>query len=113
MGVYAHVTEDTLELLKPLNEALTPIGASLSDRRTSPTGADIGPLGKAGVPNFAPLVDSRSYFDYHHTAADTFDKLDPEEVRYQSSVMATLAWWLANTDEVLPRVPVQAATTGH
>ena len=51
--------------------------------------------------------------DSHHTAADTFDKLDPEEVRYQSSVMATLAWWLANTDEVLPRVPVQAATTGH
>lgn len=113
VGVYAHVTEDTLELLKPLNEALKPIGASLSDRRTSPTGADISPLGRAGVPSFAPLVDSRSYFDYHHTAADTFDKLDPEAVRYQSSVMATLAWWLANTDEVLPRVPVPPATMQH
>ena len=42
-------------------------------------GADIEPLEKAGVPSFSPIQDSRFYFNYHHTAADTLDKIVPKE----------------------------------
>src|SRR5439155_145058 len=38
-------------------------------------GADIEPMEKAGVPAFSPIQDSRFYFNYHHTAADTLDKI--------------------------------------
>jgi hypothetical protein len=54
-----------------------------------------------------PLLDTRHYFDYHHTAADTLDKVDPDNLRRQAAVLAMLAWRLANLDgDELPRQPV-------
>lgn len=56
---------------------------------------DIGPLNKAGVPCIAPLQDAREYFNYHHTAADTFDKVRPEELRRTLEVITSLVYGLA------------------
>ena len=53
---------------------------------------------KPGVPAFSPIQDSRFYFNYHHTAADTLDKIVPKElaensaVRRQSSRMRLRTW---------------------
>ena len=69
-------------------------------------GADIGALQEAGVPGFAPLVDSRHYFDYHHTAADTFDKVDPLNLQTQVATLAVLAYFLADAESCLPRSPI-------
>ena len=38
------------------------------------------PLTQAGVPSFAPWFNQQTYFNYHHTAADTFDKVNPREL---------------------------------
>jgi hypothetical protein len=56
-----------------------------------------------GVPSFAPYFDTRTYFNYHHTEADTFDKIDPKELAEGGSVMAVLAYGLANLEQPLPR----------
>jgi len=61
-------------------------------------------LQSAGVPGFSPLVDARHYFDYHHTAADTLDKVDPQNLKTQVATMAVLAYYLAQLPEPLPRV---------
>jgi hypothetical protein len=66
-------------------------------------GADIGPLEKAGVPAFSPIQDSRFYFNYHHTAADTLDKIIPKELAENSAVVAVLAYALANMEQPLLR----------
>ena len=66
-------------------------------------GADIGPMEKAGVPAFSPIQDSRFYFNYHHTAADTLDKIVPKELAENSAVVAVLAYALANMEQPLPR----------
>src|SRR5947208_4239537 len=66
-------------------------------------GADIGPMEKAGVPAFSPIQDSRFYFNYHHTAADTLDKIVPKELHENSAVVAVLAYALANMEQPLPR----------
>jgi hypothetical protein len=66
-------------------------------------GADIEPLEKAGVPAFSPIQDNRFYFDYHHTAADTLDKIVPKELAENSAVVAVLAYALANMERPLPR----------
>jgi carboxypeptidase Q len=66
-------------------------------------GADIEPLEKAGVPAFSPIQDNRFYFNYHHTAADTLDKIVPKELAENSAVVAVLAYALANSEQPLPR----------
>jgi carboxypeptidase Q len=66
-------------------------------------GADIEPMEKAGVPAFSPLQDSRYYFNYHHTAADTVDKIVPKELAENSAVVAVAAYALANSEQPLPR----------
>jgi len=56
------------------------------------------------VPTFALLQDSRTYFDYHHTAADTFDKIKPLALAQNAAVMAVLAYALAQMPEPVPNV---------
>jgi hypothetical protein len=109
LGVQASVTPDSLDRLKPVIEALRPIGATALERRDGEVGADISPLQEAGVPGFAPLVDTHEYFWYHHTAADTLDKVKPDNLRRQVAVLAVLAYYLAEMPEPLARVPVAKA----
>jgi len=66
-------------------------------------GADIAPMEKAGVPAFSPIQDSRFYFNYHHTAADTLDKIVPKALAENSAVVAVLAYALANMERPMPR----------
>jgi carboxypeptidase Q len=66
-------------------------------------GADIGPTEKAGVPAFSPIQDSRFYFNYHHSAADTLDKIVPKELAENSAVVAVVAYALADMEQPLPR----------
>jgi Zn-dependent M28 family amino/carboxypeptidase len=70
---------------------------------TENAGADVGPIEKAGVPGFAPIQDNRFYFNYHHTAADTLDKIDPKQLAETSAVVAVAAYALANSEQPLPR----------
>ena len=69
--------------------------------------ADIGPLLAAGVPGAGLHVDGTRYFWYHHTNADTPDKLDPADVAKCVATMAVYAYVLAEMPERLPRTPVQ------
>jgi carboxypeptidase Q len=106
LGIAAAVTKGSLATLQPVLDALGPIGATAILQRDGELGADIAPLQEAGVPGFAPLVDSRHYFDYHHTAADTLDKVDPQSLRSQVATMAVLAYVLAELPEPLPRFKI-------
>jgi carboxypeptidase Q len=101
---------DALPLLGQISEVLTESGAGLS--RTVEGGeADISFLAGQGVPSFGIWQDSRYYFNYHHTAADTPDKINPRELAENATVMAVLAYGLATMDGALPRVPPPAAKT--
>ncbi|MBV9009339.1 MAG: M20/M25/M40 family metallo-hydrolase [Verrucomicrobia bacterium] len=66
-------------------------------------GEDIRPMEEAGVPAFSPMQDSRFYFNYHHTAADTLDKIVPRELQENAAVVAVAAYALANAERSLPR----------
>jgi len=66
-------------------------------------GADIGPLAREGVPVMGLNVDGTRYFWYHHTDADTMDKLDPREMALCVATMAVMAYVVADLPEVLPR----------
>jgi carboxypeptidase Q len=66
-------------------------------------GADIGPIMRMGVPGMGLQVDGSRYFWYHHTEADTIDKLDPHEVALSVATMAVMAYVVADIPERLPR----------
>ena len=66
-------------------------------------GADIGPIMREGVPGMGLKVDGSRYFWYHHTAADTFDKVDQDEFNRCIATMAVMAYVVADMDERLPR----------
>jgi Zn-dependent M28 family amino/carboxypeptidase len=63
------------------------------------TGADTSPLTEACVTGFGAMPDTTSYFDYHHTEADTLDKVDPALLRQNVAAMVTLTWALAEMPE--------------
>lgn len=66
-------------------------------------GADIGPIMEDGVPGMGLRVDGEKYFWYHHTHADTIDKLDPREMAECVAAMAVMAYVVADMPERLPR----------
>ena len=59
------------------------------------TGADTSPLTDAGVPGFGLVPDPRHYFDFHHTPADTLDKVDPKALAQNTAALAALAYVIA------------------
>ncbi len=58
-------------------------------------GTDIGPLEEFGTMLFGVSPDSQRYMDLHHTANDTFDKVNKRELHLSAATMAMLCWWLS------------------
>lgn len=56
------------------------------------SGADIGPLRGDGIVLAGLKPDSQRYFDYHHTAIDTFDKISKRELELGAATMASLVY---------------------
>jgi Zn-dependent M28 family amino/carboxypeptidase len=102
LGVQFGNDEKIGELLGPVMQVLRTSGAGLI-RPSEDTGSDIDPLNVRGVPTFSPIQDARKYFLWHHTAADTFDKIDLHELRENGAIMTVLAYALANMNGELPR----------
>lgn len=94
--------QEALPFLQPLAAILNGQGAGQISVQPSAS-SDISTLTAKGVPSFGPWFDTRTYFNYHHTAADTFDKVVPQELAENCSVMAVLAYGLANLEQPLPR----------
>lgn len=76
-----------VQLLRPLNA---------TDVVTGHSGADIGPMRPAGVPLLGFRVEGSKYFNYHHSRADTLDKVDPKELSQCVASMAVMAYVLAD-----------------
>jgi carboxypeptidase Q len=85
----ARVT-DVVSLLRPINATRVTTGHG---------GADIGPMAGANVPLIGLDTDGRTYFDYHHTDADTLDKVDPAALADDVAAVAALAYVVADMPE--------------
>jgi carboxypeptidase Q len=97
IGVNIKASSEVKRMFAPVATILQDSGAG-NLHLVEHCGADIEPLEKAGVPSFSPIQDSRFYFNYHHTAADTLDKIVPKELAENSAVVAVAAYALANME---------------
>ena len=90
-----------MEIIHGVGKLLEPIGAA--DIAKGCRGADVLKLVSGGVPVMHLEVDREKYFWFHHTDADTIDKLDLLEFNCCVAAMAVMAYVIADLPETLPR----------
>ena len=104
LGFVTKMSKAAAESLIPVQTVLRSIGATVFQDASHPPGiTDIAPMSEEGVPIFGIMQDTRNYYNYHHTAADTLDKVIPSELRENAAAMAVMAYALADMKNPLPR----------
>jgi carboxypeptidase Q len=103
LGFRAKISSPAAAQVQPVLDVLKASGANLLVPSSDSPEADLEPLAKQGVPAFGLLQDGLTYFNYHHTAADTLDKIVPRELQENAAAMAVMGYALAAMPEPLPR----------
>jgi hypothetical protein len=83
--------------MREIGRLLDGIGAG--EMTANGGGADIAPLMKEGVPGIAHRSSGQHYFDWHHSEADTLDKIDPRDLQVATAALAVLVYVLADMPE--------------
>ena len=91
-------TEEGDALFGEIARLLAPIGVAPGSDDQPGGGPDLYPLIAAGVPTLRLHQDGRDYFDLHHTADDTVDKLDAASLDQNVAAFAVFAWLVADSD---------------
>jgi carboxypeptidase Q len=89
--------EDKLHFAAAMHAVLGPLGIALGNNSAS-GGPDMGPMRALGVPVATLKQNGWDYFDLHHTANDTFDKIKPDDIAQNVAAYAAFAWMAANLD---------------
>jgi carboxypeptidase Q len=101
LGFGVTASDSAFAIVQQIGPLLDKIGAGQISRGGG--GADIGPIMALGVPGAGLAVQGDRYFWYHHSEADTVDKLDPHELNLSAAALAILAYVVADLPEPLPR----------
>jgi len=102
------VPPDALERVSQMHRLISDLGVELGNN-DSEGGADISTLRKLGMPVLAPRQDASAYFDVHHTANDTLDKVSKADLDQNVAVYVTLAYLAAGMDGDLGHFPLEVA----
>ena len=102
-GFGAGVDAKSMDVLRQIGSLLEPIGAG--EISAGGGGEDIRPLLQDGVPGLGERTTGEHYFDWHHTDADTLDKVNPEEFRKNMAAMAVMGYVLADMPDRLTAAP--------
>lgn len=88
-------------------EALAPLGIAASDK--GGPGPDVGPIAAKGAAWAWLAQDGSDYFDLHHTADDTLDKIDPAALAQNVAAWTVFAYLAADADGDFGSAPKPAA----
>jgi hypothetical protein len=100
----SRVAPETLAAFDAIAGLLAPLGVERGDNEAG-GGADLIPMIPARVPVAGLAQDGSEYFDWHHTANDTLDKIDPKDLDQNVAVWATLAYGAAEMQGDFGRAP--------
>jgi Zn-dependent M28 family amino/carboxypeptidase len=84
--------------MKAAINTLLPLKIFASRRDVGHAGSDVEGLQEAGVPAFGLTQDASRYFDLHHSADDTLDKVKPENLAQNIAAWTTLLYYVADSD---------------
>jgi hypothetical protein len=104
LKISSRVAPETLPAFTEIAKLLAPLGVEQGDNSAF-GGSDIGPLLAAGVPVLGLSQDATYYFDWHHTANDTLDKIDPKDLDQNVAAWAAAAYAAAEMKGGFGRAP--------
>jgi len=105
VGFGAAVDQVSAGLLRQAGRLLERVNAT--EITNGGGGADIEPLMRDGVPGLAERTVGTHYFDWHHTEADTFDKVNLDDFRKNIAALAVMSYILADMPDRLVPVGVR------
>jgi Zn-dependent M28 family amino/carboxypeptidase len=98
------VADEALPAIEAIARVLAPLGIERGDNQGG-EGPDIGAMGKLGMPMVSLHQDATRYFDLHHTANDTLDKVDGKSMDTNVAAYAVLIYLAAQADVGFARRP--------
>ena len=90
LGIGISASPERFKKMQELEKYFTPWGNFRISERGG--GVDIGPLRKLGTPLSTLIPDPQRYFDYHHSANDTFEQINIRELQLGSAAITSLVW---------------------
>ncbi len=94
----ASVKPEARDAIEQMAGVLAPLGVVYDPDRPGHGGPDLAPMHARGMAALSLTQDGTHYFDWHHTANDTLDKIKPEELAQNVAVYAVVAWLAAQAD---------------
>ena len=92
----SNVHASSLPLVSDIAAMMKSLGVEFLAKNSARSGPDLIPFRKFNIPAFALSQDGSDYFDYHHTADDTLDKINPEKLRQNVATYAVFTFMAAN-----------------
>ncbi len=88
-----------MERMRAIGKLLAPVDAN--EITAGGGGADIQPLMRDGVPGIGHRSVGTHYFDWHHSPADTLDKIDKQDFRLNIAALAVATYVIADMPDRL------------
>jgi len=102
------VGAEALPIVAAMRRVLAPLGIEGGDNSAT-GGADLSTLRATGMPVLMMEHDRSRYFDWHHTANDTLDKIDPAALAQAVAAYAAVVWMAANIEDDFGEFPAPVA----
>jgi Zn-dependent M28 family amino/carboxypeptidase len=102
-----NVDESSLNLVNEIQALLSPLGIERGGNQST-SGGDLGPLRKSGMPIFELRPKGDNYFDYHHTADDTLDKVGRKSINQNVAAFVAAIYVVANIKQSFGRIAVDS-----
>ena len=96
--ITASVKPEARDAVAQIAEVLKPLGVEYDANAPGHGGSDLSAMHAVGMAALSLHQDATRYFDWHHTANDTLDKIDPEQMRQNVAVYAVAAYLAAQAD---------------
>lgn len=84
--------------IEQIAKVLQPIGVAYDPKQPGGGGSDLSQMHHKGMAALTLAQDATYYFDWHHTANDTLDKIDPKQLAQNVAVYATFTYMAAQAD---------------
>jgi Zn-dependent M28 family amino/carboxypeptidase len=108
----ASVKPEARGAIEQIARVLAPIGVAYDASRPGGGGSDLSQMHGKGMAALSLTQDGTDYFDWHHTAADTLDKIDPKDLAQNVAVYATFSYMAAQADGDFGSAPGAFANDG-
>ena len=103
-GIYLEENGKAKPIFEKWFEPFKDIGATAVSIRKEPYGTDVASFDQAGLPAFQFIQDPLEYDTRtHHTNMDVYDRLQPDDLKQATVIMASFIYLAAMRDEMFPR----------